>query len=89
MGGSPLGVGWGEEGLEAGLLFQPADPVIFSSGMLLPSPLQFCLSCFCVPIPLQETLLLERISEGRERRLGVPRRRGEIGWELLPSPPPL
>lgn len=49
--GPPCRVG----GSGASRLSWPADPVIFSSGMLLPSPLLFCLSCFCVCVPLQET----------------------------------
>lgn len=81
--------GWGPGGTprKAEAASLPADPVIFSSGMCLLSPLPFCLSCFGVLIPSGKSVSGERAGDLRVSYGGkMGETRDQLGWVL---PPPL
>lgn len=98
-GGPPCRGGW--QGLEASSSSSQLTLLFLALECSSQAPLQFCLSCFCVAVPLQEILQQEwnKRGEGEEIRGARKNRRSWLGWAggewelfsspaLLPPPPP-
>lgn len=80
--------GWGPGGTrEAEAASLPADPVIFSSGMCLLSPLPFCLSCFSILIPSSKSVWGRGSVPEGVLKAKMERQKTCWGWSSFPSPP--
>lgn len=80
--------GWGPGGTrEAEAASLPADPVIFSSGMCLLSPLPFCLSCFSILIPSSKSVWGRGSVPEGVLKAKMERQKTCWGGSSFPSPP--